>query len=142
MITPSEKLRLKVERPFVVFFYRVFSRWAGGFHILLLTTTGRKSKRSRTVPVVFMPIEDSFVVVAANLGSDDQPGWYLNLKQDAHAQIQVGSNRMSVVAEALSDDERAQLWEKWIKANPGYQGFQTRTSRQLPVVILKTARPL
>jgi len=142
MITAGEKLRLKVERPFVVFFYRLLSRWAGGFHILLLTTTGRKSHQRRTVPVVYMSIEDSFVVVAANLGSDDHPGWYLNLKQDSVAEIQIGSSKMSVVAEDLSDDKREQVWTEWIKANPGYQGFQARTARQLPIVVLKPARPL
>jgi deazaflavin-dependent oxidoreductase (nitroreductase family) len=142
MITPGEKWRLKVERPFVIFFYRLLSRWAGGFHILLLTTTGRKSQRSRTVPLVYLPIEDSVVVVAANLGSDDHPGWYLNLKQDSHAQIQIGSKKMAVVAEALSDDKREQLWAEWIKLNPGYQGFQARTARILPLIILKPAKPL
>jgi deazaflavin-dependent oxidoreductase (nitroreductase family) len=142
MITATEKLRLKVERPFVVFFYRVLSRWAGRFHILLLTTTGRKSQRRRTVPLVYMPVEDSVVVVAANLGSDDHPGWYLNLKQDSHAHIQIGSKKMAVVAEVLSDDKWELVWADWIKVNPGYQDFQARTARKLPLVILKPTNSL
>ena len=142
MITATEKLRLKVERPFVVFFYRVFSKWTGGFRILLLTTTGHKSKRIRTVPLVYMPIEDSVVVVAANLGSDNHPRWYLNLKQDPLAQIQIGSSKLFVVAEDMSNDKREQVWTEWIKVNPGYQGFQSRTARKLPIVVLKPAKPL
>lgn len=114
----------------------------GDFHILLLTTTGRKSQRSRTVPLVYMPIEDSVVVVAANLGLDDHPGWYLNLKLNSQAQIQSGSNKMSVVAEDLSDDKREQTWKEWIKLNTGYQAFQAKTARKLPLVILKPAKPL
>src|SRR5262245_46866406 len=133
----DNRTRLKIETPPIVFFYRLFARWVGERKFLLLTTTGRKSRRSRTVPLVYMPVEDGFVVTAANLGSDQNPGWYLNLKHNPQAQIQIGSEKMDVLAEEADTEAREQLWANWIRINPGYQGFQAKTARKLPMVILK-----
>lgn len=142
MITANAKWQLKLERPLIVFGYRVFSRWVGDqAKILLLTTTGRKSGRTRTVPLVYMPVEDYFVVTAANLGLDQQPGWFLNLKQNPQALIQIGSAKMTVRAQEVSAEERERLWASWIQVNPGYIGFQAKTTRKLPMVILKPVKP-
>ena len=137
MLKIDKQLRLKIETPIIVFLYRVFARWVGGYNFLLLTTTGRKSKRKRTVMLVYRPVEHDFVVVAANLGSDLHPGWFLNLKHNPLVQIQTGNTRINVLAEEADAEEREHLWENWIQENPGYQMFQERTSRKLPVVILK-----
>jgi F420H(2)-dependent quinone reductase len=141
MITATSNWQLKLERPVIVFFYRVFAQWAGRYKILLLTTTGRKSHRKRTVPVVFMPVSNSFVVVAANVGSDVQPGWFLNLRNDPHAHIQISREKMSVLAEEAPAQNYAKLWADWLRDNPGYQTFQAKTARKFPIVILKPATP-
>lgn len=140
MITQSENLRLKIERPFVVFFYRVLARWAGSFGILLLTTIGRKSQKKRTAPLVYMPVDGGFVVIAANVGSDAHPGWFLNLKRDPHADIQMGSMKMLVLVEEPTPQEREHLWGEWVRKNPGYQRFQDKTVRKFPIIILKPER--
>jgi deazaflavin-dependent oxidoreductase (nitroreductase family) len=134
MKTANSNLQLKIETPIMVFLYRLFPRWFGNAHFLLLTTTGRKSQRQRTVLLMCMPIEGRYMVVAANVGSDAQPAWYLNLKQQPQVQIQIGTRKLSVQAEELSGDERQRLWADWIKVNPGYARFQAKTNRQFPMV--------
>ena len=141
MITANTKWQLKLERPLIVFGYRVFSRWVGDqVKILLLSTTGRKSRRTRTVPLVYMPVDDRFVVTAANLGFDQHPGWFLNLKQNPQALIQIGTAKMTVLAQEVTAEERDRLWASWIQVNPGYEGFQAKTTRKLPMVILQPNR--
>lgn len=137
MITANSKWQLKMERPVIVFLYRVFARWVGRSKFLLLTTTGRKSQRRRTVPLVYMPVEGSFVVAAANLGSDLQPGWFLNLTHNPQAQIQIGNTKLAVLAGEAASENRERLWADWTKENPGYQSFQAKTARKIPLVILK-----
>jgi deazaflavin-dependent oxidoreductase (nitroreductase family) len=135
------KWQLKLERPLIVLGYRVFSRWVGDqLKFLLLTTTGRKSQRRRTVPLVYMPAEDGFVVTAANVGLDQQPGWFLNLKHNPQALIQIGTETMPVFAHEVVAEDRERLWARWIRANPGYVSFQAKTARKLPMVILKPTR--
>jgi deazaflavin-dependent oxidoreductase (nitroreductase family) len=118
--------------------YRLFGRWLGEQpKMMLLTTIGRKSQQPRTVPVVYMPVADGFVVTASNIGLDSQPAWFLNLKQTPQAHVQIGNQKMSVLAEEIAPAERARLWADWVKINPGYQGFQAKTTRQFPMLILK-----
>jgi deazaflavin-dependent oxidoreductase (nitroreductase family) len=137
MITANSKWQLKMERPVIVFFYRVFARWSGKSNILLLATTGRRSQRKRTVPVVYMPVEGGYLVAAANIGLDAHPGWFLNLKHDPRAQIEIGNKKLAVVANEADPASRERLWTDWTTANPGYQGFQAKTTRKIPLVILK-----
>jgi deazaflavin-dependent oxidoreductase (nitroreductase family) len=142
MVTATSKRQLKLERPLIVFFYRLFARWVGGTNLLLLTTTGRKSRRRRTVSVVYTPVEDGYVIIAANVGLDSHPGWYLNLKQNPAAQVQIGNRKMEVLAEEVTPAERERLWTDWIKANPGYAHFQAKTTRRFPILVLKPGKPL
>ena len=135
MKTANSNLQLKIETPVMVFLYRLFPRWFGRSNFLLLTTTGRKSQRQRTVLLMNMPVEGGYMVVAANVGLDAQPAWYLNLKQQPQAHIQIGTTKRSVCAEEISGTEREKRWADWIKVNPGYARFQAKTSRQLPIVM-------
>jgi F420H(2)-dependent quinone reductase len=140
MVTVNSNWQLKLERPVIVFFYRLLGRWIGSrYRILLLTTTGRKSQRQRTVPLVYMPLEGNFVVIAANVGSDLHPGWYINVKHNSQAHIQIGSMKLVVVVDEAPVEDRERLWHDWLKINPGYQEFQEKTARKFPMVILKPA---
>ena len=107
------------------------------YGILLLTTTGRKTHRQRIVPVVFMRVGENFVLTGSNIGLDEHPAWYLNLKSDPYAHIQIGKIRRAVVAKEGDPEERDRLWIDWIKAKPGYADFQAKTARTFPMVILK-----
>jgi deazaflavin-dependent oxidoreductase (nitroreductase family) len=108
----------------------------GGAPICLLTTTGRRSGRRRTVPLVYVPDGDHFVVVASRGGMGSHPAWYLNLRENPRASVQVGSSIKQVRARDATEAERRRLWPMLIAAYPLFDAYQKRTSRGIPVVIL------
>jgi len=109
-----------------------------GAPVLLLTTTGRKSGKLRTWPLLYLVEDDTYVVVASNSGSPSHPSWYLNLRSNPAVTIQLGRRRLSVQARTVSPDERALLWPKVVKLFSAYETYQGRTKRQIPVVMLET----
>lgn len=139
----NTKRNLKMETLLIVFVYRWLLSWLVGAQsrLLLLTTTGRKSQRKRTVPVLYMRDGGNYVVVASNTGSDKYPGWYFNCTGNSAAHIQIGRTKVAVVAEEPSTGERERLWAAWLKENPRYQGQQEKTARTFPLVILKPVKP-
>ena len=110
---------------------------AGGLTNLLLTTTGRRSGRQRTVPLTYMADGDGYVLVASNGGADRDPAWWLNLERQPTATVQVGSETRDVVACQADAAERARLWPKLKAMNPFYARYETLTEREIPVVILR-----
>lgn len=108
--------------------------------ISLLTTTGRKSRKQRTWPLLSFPDEDRYVLIASNWGQDHHPAWLLNLRADPRATLQVGSRKTAVTAQEVAGEERDRLWRIAVEAYPGYARYQQRTGREIPVVVL-TAIP-
>lgn len=109
----------------------------GDSPILLLTTTGRRSGKPRTHPLLYIDVDGGFVVVASNAGAGEHPAWFLNIEAESEATVQVGKVREPVVARVVSPDEREKLWPKLIEMNSGYDVYQADTDRVLPVVILE-----
>ncbi len=105
--------------------------------ILLLSTTGRASGRRRTTPVIFMPDGDDFIVVASNGGSDAAPDWWLNLKTDPRASVQLRSRVWPVVAEETTGQRRTSLWDRLVMVHPDFHSYSAQTRRRLPVVRLR-----
>ena len=110
--------------------------WVKG-PVLLLTATGRKSGRPRTVPLLYVQTSPGWAVVASYAGDDRHPGWWLNLKADGNATIQVGSTRSAVTATEAEEGERGELWPRFVAMYPGYEKYRQRTKRRIPVVILQ-----
>lgn len=109
-----------------------------GSPILLLTTTGRKTGRSRTWPLTYLHGEGgSFIVAASNGGQPTHPGWYLNLRANPHVLVQHGEQIHAMIAEVAKGDERLRLWSHLIEAYPAYAGYQRKTKRQIPIVVLR-----
>src|SRR5262245_45787520 len=81
-----------------------------GAPVLLLTTTGRRSGERRTAPLIFGRDGDDFLVVASVGGMPNHPAWYLNLRADPHASIQVEAAHLEVLARTATDDEKPRLW--------------------------------
>ena len=133
------------------FFIRIMSLvhgvlyWAtGGFigakigaPVLLLTTAGRKTGRSRTTPLLYLEEDSNWVIVGSNAGDDRHPAWWLNLESNPVATIQVRSARMRVRARKASESEKSDLWPRFVKMNSDYQAYRHRTKREIPVVILE-----
>ena len=108
--------------------------------ILLLTTTGRKSKEKRTIPLGYFKDGDNFVITASNGGAAQNPGWYFNLKGDPHATIEVGKEKMEVTAEQADPEQKKRLWAKLVSVSPQYDGYTKKSNRDIPMMILHPSR--
>ena len=108
--------------------------------MLLLSTAGAKTGRIHTVPLLFLRHDDSFVVIASYGGRDDHPQWYKNLMETPTASLQVGSESIEVEARTASGEERTQLWREVVRAYDQYRVYQSRTDREIPIVILDPKR--
>ena len=104
--------------------------------VLLLTTTGRRSGKARTTPLTFFREAADLVVVASNGGADRPPDWSLNLLQNPRAVVEIGTGKLTVTARTASAEERERLWVGITATYSGYAGYQKKTTRQIPVVIL------
>jgi F420H(2)-dependent quinone reductase len=107
--------------------------------VLLLTTTGRRSARPRTVPLLYLMDGRNVVLVASNGGAWRHPAWWLNLQTTPEAWIQIKSIRQRVQAEQASATEKQRLWPRLTAMYPGYQRYQEITNRDIPVVILRSS---
>ena len=110
-----------------------------GVPILLLTTKGRKSGRSRTQPLLYLATDTGYALVASYGGSDRHPDWYLNLESDPEGEVQVGPVRKRMRARTVSAERRAELWPRLLAVYPDYANYQKRTQREIPVVELQPA---
>jgi deazaflavin-dependent oxidoreductase (nitroreductase family) len=123
------------------FWYRLSGGLIGGrfghLPVLLLTTTGRRSGRKRTTPLVYLPDGENMVVIASNGGSDRHPEWWLNLRSQPKAEVQVGANARSVIAGVAEGAERERLWREVVELYHGYDEYSRMTDREIPVVVLK-----
>ena len=112
---------------------------AGGMPVVALTTTGRKSGQPRTV-MLTSPIQegDTIVVVASRGGDDYHPAWYLNLLDHPDVDVAVaGKPKQAMQARVATPDERAALWPRLTAEYKGYANYQTKTDREIPLVMLE-----
>jgi F420H(2)-dependent quinone reductase len=107
-----------------------------GAPVLLLSTTGRKSGQRRTTPLVYTMDGDDFVLIASNGGAPKHPAWYLNLMANPDATVEVGDREARVRAEEAHQYEKARLWQKMVEVYSGYDGYQRKTEREIPVIVL------
>lgn len=126
------------------FWYRMTNGFVGGWAgapMLLLTTTGRKSGAQRTTPLVFLRDGENLVIIASYGGADRHPDWWLNLRAHPDADVQVFADRRHIRAEEATGEERARLWQRITRTYPIYRMYESRTSRQIPVVVLRKSDP-
>jgi deazaflavin-dependent oxidoreductase (nitroreductase family) len=104
---------------------------------LLLTTVGRKSGRVLTLPLIFGRSGPNYVVVASKGGAPAHPAWYLNLQAKPEVRVQVKGDKFTALAHTADAEERAKLWPMMVEIYGPYAQYQTKTDRQIPVVVLK-----
>ncbi len=123
-----------------VFWYKLSKgRLFGSFRgapVLLLTTTGRKSGKRRTTPLLYISEGNRLAIVASNGGRDRDPYWRQNLKTNSNAEAQVKGERYTVRAEKANTAEKGRLWPLLTKMYPSYDDYQRKTKREIPVVFL------
>ena len=108
-----------------------------GLPVLLLTTSGRKSRRQRTVPLLYFRDGAGYVITASNGGADRHPAWFLNLQSNPQARVKVAGFLKQVVAEQANPAEKQRLWGQLVAQAPFYEEYQKRTRREIPMVILR-----
>jgi deazaflavin-dependent oxidoreductase (nitroreductase family) len=115
---------------------RIGSRF-GHLDVLLLTTTGRKSGRPWTTPLTYLQDGDDLVVIASNGGAARHPAWYLNLEASPAATLELPGRTVGAKARTADADEKARLWPQIVEMYSSYADYQRRTSRDIPVVLLR-----
>lgn len=111
----------------------------GSMPVLELTTTGRKSGEPRAVMLTSPVQEGSTIVVVASRGGDDQhPAWFLNLRDNPDVDVVVGGKpKQRMHARVATSEERARLWPLVVADHKNYAGYQTKTKREIPLVLLE-----
>ena len=124
----------------IVFLYNVSGGRIGGkmgkVPVLLLTTTGRKTGKKRTLPLVYIMDGSAYVITASAGGADKNPGWFFNIRSNPQATIQVKDKHIKVMAEIAGQEKKSELWARLVAVAPNFAGYQKRTSREIPMVIL------
>jgi deazaflavin-dependent oxidoreductase (nitroreductase family) len=139
--------RTKVNKPLTRVFsaaHRVVYRLSGGrlgssfgaADIGLVTMRGRRSGKERTLPLIVTEHDDGWALVASASGHDGHPAWYLNLRSDPNASLQIGREAYSVRARDLEGAERDEVWARMVAVYPDYEAYQEVTDRVIPVVAL------
>jgi proline iminopeptidase len=111
--------------------------WKEGSTILVLTTTGRKTGEPRTVPLIYGLEGDNPVIVASKGGAPEHPGWYRNLAKTPEVEVQILGERFPARARVAECEERERLWRMMNGIWRYYDDYQTRTDREIPVVVLE-----
>jgi len=104
---------------------------------LKLTTVGRKSGQARTVELVYIRDGDAYALAASNGGKPNNPGWFFNLQAHPEVTIEVHGVRQPATAEVADPAQRQELWARLTQIAPPYKGYETRTQRVIPMVIVR-----
>lgn len=110
-----------------------------GAHLLLLHTTGAKTGQSHVTPVMYRSVDGGYAVFASKGGAPTNPAWYHNVLAHPRVQAEIGTQTVTLNARVADDAERAPIWAAQKRDYPGFQEYEDKTTRQIPVVILEPA---
>ena len=105
--------------------------------MLLLDHVGAKSGVARSSPLVYVADGDNVVIVASKGGYPKHPAWYHNLRANPETTVRIGRELRPVRARVAAGEERSRLWPKAVAIYGGYTGYQQRTDREIPLVVLE-----
>jgi len=111
--------------------------WREGAPILILTTTGRSSGEESSTPLIFGEADGNYVIVGSQGGTPKHPDWYLNLAETPEVGVQVKADKFRAQARTAEGEERERLWKQMNGIWPHYDEYQTKTEREIPVVVLE-----
>lgn len=107
-----------------------------GAPLLLLHHIGRKSGSERVTPMMYQAVGDGYAIFASKAGADTHPDWYRNLLANPDVSAEIGTDTVTLRARDLPADEREPIWEKQKQDYPGFAGYEAKTDRVIPVVML------
>ena len=106
-----------------------------GRPVCLVTMTGARSGRERTVPLMYVPYGEGVIIVASQGGAPKSPVWYRNLVEHPDIEVQYGSKKMKLRARQVDDAEKARVWPVCVQHYPPFEDYQKRTDRNIPVFV-------
>ena len=112
-----------------------------GLPVVLLTTTGARSRLARSCPVVGLPTADGLAVIASNFGRRQHPGWYHNLHANPDAHITVRGKTTAVRGVLASGDVRARIWREGLTVYPGWSSYERRAAGRTIAIFVLVPRP-
>lgn len=111
-----------------------------GAPLLLLHTVGARTGQERVNPVMYLAIPGGYAVFASKGGAPDNPDWYHNVLAHPKVTAEIGTGTVELLARVAEGDEREQIWDAQKAARPQFAGYEQKTARQIPVIILKPIR--
>ena len=108
-----------------------------GMPILLLNTVGRKSKKQRTTPVMYIRDGENYVITASNSGNEHAPGWFYNLQASPLVTIEVPGNQLQVISSLISPEDKHRFWAQLIDRAPFFESYRKKTTREIPMLLLQ-----
>ncbi len=112
-----------------------------GAPLLLLHTVGAKSGQGRVNPMMYRQVGDNNIAVfASKAGAPTNPDWYHNLLANPRVSAEIGTGSAEFTARVAEGAERDRIWQDHKRDNPGFADYETKTTRQIPVVILEPVR--
>jgi deazaflavin-dependent oxidoreductase (nitroreductase family) len=110
-----------------------------GAPLLLLHTVGARTGQPRVNPVMYQPVGGSYAIFATKGGAPTHPAWYHNLLAHPRLSAEIGSQTVPLVARVAEGAERDRIWTVQKRDQPGFADYETKTTRQIPVIILDPA---
>ncbi|MFT4560271.1 MAG: deazaflavin-dependent oxidoreductase (nitroreductase family) [Gammaproteobacteria bacterium] len=104
---------------------------------LLITARGRRSGKLVTHPLLYGVDGDNYLIVGSKGGADTHPSWYFNLLAEPKVIVQIGSDTFEGHATLAEGTEHARLWAAMVRVFPPYTAYQAKTSRQIPIFVIK-----
>jgi F420H(2)-dependent quinone reductase len=116
-------------------------RWLVGRNLgvlnVIVVTLGRRSGRTREIPLYAFEDGDRLIVIGSNMGNDREPAWVGNLRANPDVHVRVGRELRAVRASEVDGDERGRLWALAAAGYPGYELYARWAHRRIPVVVLE-----
>ncbi len=107
-----------------------------GANLLLLHTTGAKSGLERVNPLMYLPDDHRYIIIASKAGAPSNPDWYYNILANPEVTVEVGTEQLQAQATVADEPERSELYEKMVAVAPGFDEYREKTDRTIPVIIL------
>jgi deazaflavin-dependent oxidoreductase (nitroreductase family) len=111
-----------------------------GRPLLLLTTTGAKSGKQHTTPLVYTKDGDNLVIIASKGGAPTNPAWYHNIVANPTVTVELPGETFRAQARVAEGEERQRLYDAQAALMPAFAEYQQKTTRQIPVIVLERTR--
>jgi len=105
--------------------------------ILILHTTGRTSGQERSIPIAYFEFDSSYLIVGSNWGKEKNADWYLNLKKDPRASLEIKGHLVPALAREILGDEYDSLWKYVTGRHPPYLNYREMTTRHIPLMLFE-----